>query len=256
MSIGFFDSGIGGITVLHKALKLIPKEKYIYYADESNTPYGTKSKEQVKRLVLEAVDFLAREGIKVLVVACNTATSIAIADLRQKYNFPILGMEPAVKPAVEKKCLKRILVTATPLTLQEEKYQNLISRLGHANIVDGIALPELVEYAEKFIFDQTVILAYLKKKLADYDLSAYGTVVMGCTHFPFYVDCFRKLFPRDTDIIDGSTGTVNHLHKILRENNLAAGNANGEITFFTSGKREQSSSRYQKYLQILDSTGN
>jgi glutamate racemase len=251
MRIGFFDSGIGGITVLHKALQLLPKEDYIYYADTEHVPYGIKNKEEVKGFILEAVEFMSKEGIKALVVACNTATSIAINDLRRIYSFPILGMEPAVKPAVEKNCSKRIMVTATPLTLQEEKYQNLISRLGHAHIVDGVALPELVEFAENRIFDEAVIIDYLHQMLLSYHLHEYGTVVLGCTHFPFFKNCFRKLFPEDTDIIDGSLGTVNYLKKTLAESNMLNSTGHGEIQFYSSGIKEDSERKYREYLYHL-----
>jgi glutamate racemase len=159
MTIGFFDSGVGGLTVLAEALRQLPEENYIYYADTEHVPYGIRNKDEVRRFVLQAVDFMAAQNIKALVVACNTATSIAINNLRQKYDFPVLGMEPAVKPAVEKngtqKGLKRVLVAATQLTLREQKYQDLVSRVDQDHIVDGIALPELVEYAENFVFSQS-----------------------------------------------------------------------------------------------------
>ena len=123
MKIGFFDSGIGGLTVLSEALKRLPHHEYLYYADTEHAPYGKRPKEEVLMYVLEAVDFLVQQGAQMIVIACNTATSIAITTLREKYDIPIIGMEPAVKPAIE--CVsdgsKRVLVTATPLTLKEEK---------------------------------------------------------------------------------------------------------------------------------------
>ncbi|MCM1565566.1 MAG: glutamate racemase [Dehalobacter sp.] len=252
MRIGFFDSGVGGITVLHEAIKQLPREDFIYYADIDHVPYGTKSKEEVLKLVLDAVDFMAAEGIKILVVACNTATSIAINELRQRYDFPILGMEPAVKPAVENNGSKRILVMATPLTLREEKYQNLVTRLDQDHLVDGKAFPELVEYAENFYFDKDEILKYLNRKLGTHNLTEYGTVVLGCTHFPYFKRVLQELFPADTHIIDGSTGTVNYLKKILTERKLFAEDGHGEVAFYSSGRKEPSESRYARYLLLLD----
>ncbi len=253
MSIAFFDSGVGGLTVLQEALKQLPEENFIYYADTDHVPYGTKTKEEVKKLILEAAGFLSQKGIKALVVACNTATSIAINELRRQYSFPILGMEPAVKPAVEKNGSKRVLVAATPLTLQEEKYQNLVSRVDYAHIVDGVALPELVEYAEDFVFDQQLIVHYLRYKFSALDLQQYGTIVLGCTHFPYYKKSFREVFPDGIDIIDGSMGTINYLKKILNEKGLASGKGRREVTFFSSGKKEERDSRYTKYLRLLNS---
>jgi glutamate racemase len=129
MSIGVFDSGIGGLTVLKEAIKLMPHENYFYYADTKHVPYGTKPKDEVAGYIFDAVDFFARQGVEALVVACNTATSIAINDLRVKYSFPIIGMEPAVKPAVEKVDHRRVLVLATPITVKEKKLHDLVERL-------------------------------------------------------------------------------------------------------------------------------
>jgi len=258
MTIGFFDSGVGGLTVLAEALRQLPQEDYIYYADTEHVPYGIKSKDDVRRFVLQAVEFMAAQNIKALVVACNTATSIAIKDLRQRYSFPVLGMEPAVKPAVEKngsqKGSKRVLVAATPLTLTEEKYQDLVSRVDQDHIVDCIALPELVEYAEKFVFDPEIVVPYLKRKLEGWNVSQYGTVVLGCTHFRYFEQSFAKVFLPDTDIIDGSVGTVRHLKTILQRNNLASSGGKGEVKFYTSGK-EAPAARYRKYLDFLSTQG-
>ena len=150
MQIGFFDSGIGGLTVLHQAKRAMPQEDYLYYADTDHVPYGRKTKEEIKQYVQEAVDFIAEQGVKALVVACNTATSVAIKDLRARYSFPILGMEPAVKPAVnDTHCTKRILVTATPVTIREEKLQNLLHQVDQHHQVDLLPLPRLVEFAEQ-----------------------------------------------------------------------------------------------------------
>ena len=119
--IAFLDSGLGGLTVLREAIKILPGEDYIYYADNMNTPYGVKTKEEVKQHIFNAVKFIVTLDAKALVVACNTATSVAIEDLRQQYNFPIIGMEPAIKPAIEKhkNTGKRILILATELSLKE-----------------------------------------------------------------------------------------------------------------------------------------
>ena len=116
MNIGFFDSGIGGLSVLREALAVLPNENYLYYADTDNTPYGTKTRNEVK-LAFKAVEFLTSRRIKALVIACNAATSASVEDLRKKYDFPIIGMEPAVKPAVTKSLNggKRVLVCLPPL---------------------------------------------------------------------------------------------------------------------------------------------
>lgn len=255
MSIGFFDSGIGGLTVLREAVRLLPHENYIYYADTLHVPYGVKPKHEVKKYVFEAADFLAGQGIKMLVVACNTATSIAIRGLREKYSFPVIGMEPAVKPAVEKSgnCCKRVLVTATPLTLKEEKFQNLVARVDQEGIVDTLPLPELVEFAEKFEFREEIIVPYLHDKFSSFDMNGYGTVVLGCTHFPFYRDTFKKLLPRHIDVIDGNSGTVRHMKNVLKERGLIRNVAGkSKITFYHSGKRVNEEIGIRKYFGLLE----
>ena len=215
MYIGFFDSGIGGITVLYDAMCLLNNIDYLYYADTDNVPYGTKDKEIVRNCIFEAADFMANEGIDGLVIACNTATSIAIKELRSRYRFPIIGMEPAVKPAVEHYGDKRVLVLATPLTLKEEKYEILVSKVDMANIVDSLALPELVRFAEDFQFDGEIVKSYLKDKLSGYDLNKYGTVVLGCTHFLYYRGLLREILPHHINLIDGNLGTIRHLSNIF-----------------------------------------
>jgi glutamate racemase len=205
-----------------EAIKALPHENFIYYADTLHVPYGTKPKEEVKHYIFTAVSFLAEQGIKALVVACNTATIIAINDLREMYSFPIIGIEPAVKPAVESNLFneKRVLVLATPLALREEKFNNLVVKVDKKNMVDVLPTPELVEFAEKFMFDEKVIIPYFKEKLSGYDIDKYGTVVLGCTHFPLFRSTLRKMLPYDIDIIDGSIGTVNRLKSVMDELNF------------------------------------
>lgn len=253
MRIGFFDSGIGGITVLHEALKILPYEDYIYYADTVNAPYGVKPKKVVEEYILKAVGFIAKQEVDAVVVACNTATSVAIEKLRSLYDIPILGMEPAVKPAVEKSYLtnKRVLVTATPLTIKEEKLKNLITRLDNEDIVDLLPLPMLVEFAESFKFDDEIAGNYLKQELSKFDLSKYGTIVLGCTHFPLYKNVFRNIIPEDIDIIDGSIGTVKNLKRILEEkSNFNPGS--GRVAFYNSGMMDTDNEKYNLLLKRMD----
>ena len=182
MQIAFFDSGIGGLTVLHQAMRKMPQEDYLYYADTDHVPYGRKTKHQIRQYVQEAVDFIAAQDVKALVVACNTATSVAIKDLRARYSFPILGMEPAVKPAVsDTRCTKRILVTATPVTIREEKLKNLLHQVDQNHQVDLLPLPKLVDFAESSSFNDGQAEAYLREVLAPYDMDRYCTVVLGLT---------------------------------------------------------------------------
>lgn len=231
MNIGIFDSGIGGMTLLHQAMAVLPLENYIFYADTDHVPYGTKSKEQVISFVDEVMRFMTAHSCKAVVIACNTATAVAAEEMRRKYDIPIIGIEPAVKPAVAASHGRRVLVAATPLTVREKKLQKLVERVDYSHLVDLIALPRLVELAEHGDFDTGEAGEYLQKELSGYNLENYGELVLGCTHFNFFKDTFRKLLPADVALIDGSDGTIRHLKEVLC--------ARGELE---SGKRTESPS--------------
>ncbi|WCK55680.1 glutamate racemase [Aneurinibacillus sp. Ricciae_BoGa-3] len=252
MQIGFFDSGIGGITVLHQALKFLPNEDYIFYADTAHVPYGEKPKEQVKQYIFDSVDFIVNEGVKAVVIACNTATSVAVEDLRKKYRLPIIGIEPAVKPAVEitEGRSKRVLVLATRLTLNETKFQNLVHRIDDRDIVDTLPLPGLVEFAEKFEFRKEAVASYLTQQLASFDLKQYGTIVLGCTHFPYFKDSLKEVFPGHIDIIDGGVGTAKNLKRILEERN-SVNEGTGQVTYYKSGCKVEDEDTLLKYRRLL-----
>ncbi len=250
--IGIFDSGVGGLTVLHSALTEFPEENFIYYADTRHVPYGTKPKEEVRDYIFRAVSFLEKMNIKALVLACNTATSIAVNELRSSYDFPIIGMEPAVKPAVERTKNKRVLVLATQLTLQEQKFKDLVAKVDNEKIVDFMALPELVELAERFVFDPQVVVPILRDKLSGVSPETFGTVVLGCTHFLFFKKSFRELFSSFADIIDGNEGTVRHLKNTLQSKNLLSNQGSGHVDYFESGISVKDTDPFKKYLMWLD----
>jgi glutamate racemase len=256
MKIGFFDSGIGGLTVLYEALKLLPQEDYLYYADTAHVPYGNKPKETVKRYVMEAVDFMAAKGIQALVVSCNTATSVAIDALRVKYAFPIIGMEPAVKPAVSDSAGKRVLVFATEMTLQEEKFKRLVANVDNNRIVDYVPLQELVMHAERFEFAPEIIIPYLEKKLSGFDLNQYGTIVLGCTHFPYFKPLIKKVIPPAIAVIDGNKGTVQNLKRktVVSEMTMKT---KGRIEYYMSGEKADGGflKRYLKLCREIDDGG-
>lgn len=248
--IGIFDSGIGGLSVLAKIIEKLPTEEYIYYADTDNVPYGIKTNEQIKEYVKRAVDFLMDKDVKAIVIACNTATSIAIEDLRKNYNIPIIGIEPAAKPAVEKRNNKKVLLMATPVTVREEKLKKLLKKVDTEHSVDLLAMPELVKFAEKGEFESKDVEEYIKKQLKDYKLEEYSELVLGCTHFPFFRETLRKIFPNNVQIIDGGYGVANRLKDIL-ENKEEIGNSQLEITYYYSGKKVDNASELDKMNRLL-----
>lgn len=245
MKIGIFDSGIGGLTVLHQAMLTLPKEDFIYYADTDNVPYGTKSRVEIIGFADRAVDFLVKQDVKAVVIACNTATSAAIDYIRGKYSLPILGMEPAIKPAVKRCNGKRVMVIATPLTVREEKLHNLIQQVDDEHVVDLLPMPELVTFAEAGKYDSPEVYEYLKRELAGYELENYSALILGCTHFNYFKDTYRRIFPKEVAFIDGSVGTVNHLKHILEEKGLLEENQ-GTVEYYESGRRITDIDRLQQ----------
>jgi glutamate racemase len=219
--IGFFDSGVGGISVLNESLLVLPNEDFVYFGDSINAPYGTKDVNEVKKLTFNAVEFLLNKGVKAIVIACNTATSAAIDSLRVNYkDTPIIGIEPALKPAVKVSKGKSIIIMATPMTLAEKKFSNLMQKYNKE--VDIISLPcaGLVELIENGIVEGDQINSYLKEKLKEYMHLDIASVVLGCTHYPFIKNELIKVVGEKTVIIDGSVGTVNQLKRQLTKNNL------------------------------------
>ena len=245
--IGVFDSGIGGLTVLKKIVEILPSEKYIYYADTDNVPYGTKPKEEVKKYISEAVEFLVSKDVKAIVIACNTATSIAVKELREKYNIPIIGIEPAAKPAVENRGNKKVLIMATPTTIKEEKLRYLLESLNAKKYVDLIAMPKLVEFAENKEFESENVKQYIEEQLKEYDLEDYSELVLGCTHFPFFKKILSEIFHKDIQIIDGGAGVARRLKNLLEENNIL-GNNKLEIEYYYSGRKIKNKKELEELL--------
>ena len=236
MNIGFFDSGVGGATILKKALKEINGD-FFYLADNKNAPYGVKEKNKVKEYSFKAVETLLKRNCKIIVIACNTATSVAIKEIRQKYNNIIfIGTEPAVKLAKKSFNGKRILVTATTITINGRKLLNLVDQLSIKEYVDMLALDKLVEYAENGNVDKETINRYLYSKLKDYDLSKYSHIVLGCTHFPLFKDNFNTIMPSTIKLLDSSEGVVRNLKKQLESFNYNTNEYDPKINLLLSKK--------------------
>lgn len=213
--IGIFDSGIGGITVLAKALELLPGEKFMYYGDSANAPYGVKKPEEVVRFSIDAAHYLIDRGIKALVVACNTATSVAIEALRSSLSIPVIGMEPALKPAVEMGQGGTVVVMATPLTLKEIKFNRLMENYSSRANILPMPCPGLVELIEDGVWEGPKIHHYLSSQLQGVDTGAVTDLVLGCTHYVFIKEEIDRFFNGRVAIFDGNQGTANQLKRLL-----------------------------------------
>ena len=222
---------------MHYAQKMLPNERFIYYADEKHVPYGEKTPAEIRFLVNDIINFMICKGVDAVMIACNTATSALTMAYRKRFPIQIIGMEPAVKKAIdlygdEK---KRILVVATPVTIKGKKLHNLVERVDTRKKVDLAELPQLVRYAEKGIFSSIQVSKYLQQALQSYDLQSYGTVVLGCTHFNYFKKEFQKLFQNPPHFVDGNEGTVRQMMKVLSLSTEASGN--GTTEYYFSGKK-------------------
>ena len=248
--IAIFDSGVGGLTVLKQAQEALPHESFIYYADSAHVPYGNKSRVEISGYVEKAVSQLVKYPLKAIVLACNTATSAAVDRLRAQYDFPIIGMEPAVKPAITEGDPRKVLVLATELTLKEQKYQELIQSLQAEDKVDALPLQELVDFAEEFDFESPSLKRYLRSALKSVEWKNYHTVVLGCTHFVYYKKNMSEFVPTHIHFIDGHEGTINHLKNQIEKNPFGTPS---ELLCLLSGM-EVSVEVIEPYLNYLKSS--
>lgn len=248
--IGVFDSGVGGISVLRELVATLPNEDFIYYGDSANAPYGEKSRDQVVRLSRSIVDQLLDEGAKAIVIACNTATSAAAAELRADYaHVPIIGVEPALKPATLAPDVKRILVMATPITLRLDKYQQLAEKWGGGHEVISAPCPGLAARIEKGDLDAPDMHELIENLVGDYAGKVDG-VVLGCTHYAFVAPQIRAVVG-DVPLFDGAHGTALQLQRKLAERGLATkSGAPGSVEFLSSKPGEDEIALYRRFFEM------
>lgn len=222
LPIGFVDSGLGGLSVLREAVRVMPNEDFIYFGDSANAPYGTKEQEVIRELTFHAVDRLLDYGIKGLAVACNTATSAAVRPLRNRYpELPIVGIEPAIKPAVMNNHGGRILVMATPMTIKQNKYHKLLEQYEAGAEIVSVPCEGLMEFVEEGNIDSDELDTYFDIHLTPYLTENTETIVLGCTHYPFLKHHIRSFLKgRNIALIDGSLGTSLELKRRLEEKGL------------------------------------
>ena len=218
--IAVFDSGVGGVSVLRELMRLMPQEKYLYFGDSKNAPYGVRTTQQVRELTFAAAEKLMERGCKALVVACNTATAAAIADLRAIYpDKIIIGIEPALKVAADHFPGGEIGVMATPVTLREEKFDVLLHRFTDRCTVHKIPAPGVVELVEAGKADGIEMEALLAPLLSPYK-GRLCALVLGCTHYPFAAPVIGKILGGETALLDGGPGTARQTKRRLEGENL------------------------------------
>ncbi len=229
--IGVFDSGLGGVSTLRSLVHVMPGEDFIYLGDTANAPYGTKKEEEIRDLTFRAVKCLIDRGVKELVVACNTATSAAAGFLRSTLDIPVIGIEPAVKPAAEIVGDGCLLVLATPATIRQEKLKKLVERYGRNTRL--LPCPGLMEYAERLELEGPSIDAFLDRLLLPVRELKIDACVLGCTHYPFLKKAIEKALP-GVPIFDGNEGTARQARRVLEERGLLSGKGEGGKVEFIS----------------------
>ena len=252
LPIGIIDSGLGGLSVLRELLSLMPNEDYLFYGDSANAPYGTKTVEHVVELTHASANKLIDMGIKALVIACNTATSVAAANLRATYpNMPIIGIEPALKPAVLAKKNPTVIVMATPLTLQQDKFLSLMSRYTEDAHIIPLPCPGLPELVENGCFSGSKLDSYLQRLFSPFDRDKIDSIVLGCTHYPLIKSEIVRAFGRNVAVFDGGEGTARHTRNTLEKAGLLTDRTEkGKVTLLNSLDNEQVHSLEKMILDI------
>ncbi|MCL1855628.1 MAG: glutamate racemase [Clostridia bacterium] len=238
LPVGVFDSGLGGISVLADAMRIMPKENFLYFGDTGNAPYGDKLPDEVLALTRQAIDKLGRMGCKAIVIACNTATSVAAHDLRHELAMPVIGMEPALKPASFIPGSGSILVLATRMTLALPKFLLLMDAYGQDAM--PVPCPGLMEFVEAGELSGEPLRIYLSKLLAPCRERPVKAVVLGCTHYVFLRQAIREAVGPGIPLVDGNEGTVRQIRRRLNEMELeqTAEGKHGEVRFITTAPDE------------------
>lgn len=245
------DSGMGGISTLRALVEELPCEDFIYYGDDENAPYGTKSTDEVISLAEASLEGLINRGVKAVVIACNTATGVAAAYLRGKYtDIPIIGAEPALRPAVKYKQNSRVLVMATPLTLRSEKYLALSKEFaGDADII-GLPCQGIVELVESGTVEGSIVDDLLHSLLDPY-VGKIDSIVLGCTHYPFLSKSISAIVGNDVPLFDGNRGIAAETkRRLLMCNMLTDKETCGSVTFETSAGDEDTYRIAHKLMDI------
>lgn len=228
--IAVFDSGLGGISVLRELLRQMPHENFLYFGDSANAPYGTRSTEEIRSLTEQNAKMLFDRGAKALVIACNTATSAAVQELRKKYPEKIIiGIEPALKPAADAFPNGTLLVMATDATLREEKFEALMLKFQGDCTIFKCPCPGLVEFVERGELEGSDLHNRLLEILAPYPMDKVDAIVLGCTHYPFLKKAIGEAVGEKPLLLDGSDGTAKETRRRLAEAGLLQTEGEGSV---------------------------
>lgn len=238
--IGVFDSGIGGVTVLSEIQKLLPKENLIYYADTARVPYGPRPQEEIKDFSLQAVDFLMKKNIKLLVIACNTVTAVAYDYIAQNVDIPVIGViDPGVRAVMNAGEIKNLGLIATKATVDSQAYQKRLSSLEKSIVVNAKACPMLVSIVEEGWADTEISKLIVEKYLEGLKNDGIDALILACTHFPVLRNQIED-YLEDIRIIDPARETALELERVLISRDLLnQSDQDGEVEFYVSDRAEK-----------------
>jgi glutamate racemase len=247
--LGVFDSGVGGLSVLREIQRLLPHEEILYFADQAHVPHGSRTQTEVRGFCFAVADYLLRQNAKLIVVACNTDSAAALKPLRERYpDTPFVGMEPAVKPAVARTQTGVVGVIATPTTFQGELFANTVDRFAQNVRVLTQTMPGLVEMVEQGEVSGPRVEALLRERLAPLQAEHIGSLVLGCTHYPFVRESIASVLGPDVPIIDPSPAIARQVERVLYQHRLLESTGEGSTKFITSG---DPSNLARSVLQLL-----
>lgn len=224
--IGVFDSGVGGLSIAQEIIRYLPNERIIYFADTAHVPYGAREDEDIRQLTAQAVEWLYQQGCKAVVVACNTASAFSLSYLRQYYGhgFPIIGLVPALKPAVFQSKTKKVAVLATPATFRGKLIQDIVQNIAKPAQVDVLPITclELVPLIEAGQHNSPKMHELLKTTLKSAVDEGVDCLVLGCTHYPFLKQAIQTVFPHQLLTLDSGLAVAKHTAFVLQHNGLSA----------------------------------
>jgi glutamate racemase len=235
--IGIFDSGLGGLSVVQEVRTLLPDEDLIYYADSAHCPYGTRTPEEISERCRLITAELVDQGVKAIILACNTACAVALPELRARFDLPIIGLEPAVKPATRLTRTQRVGVLATPRTVASERLANLVEVHAHDIEVRLVAAPGLVELVEAGMLSGHDVERILRPFLDPLITWGVDVVVLGCTHYPFLRDEIQRLVGPDVHVVDSGEAIARRTRVVLETHDLRTSSPaiDGSLSVMTSG---------------------
>lgn len=252
--IGIFDSGVGGLSVWRAVVGLLPAESTIYLADQAHVPYGDRPRHEIEALTHDAAAWFFAQDVKLLVIACNTASAAALTGLRERWpSLPIVGMEPAVKPASARTTTGRVGVMATPGTLEAERFNSLVERFATGVEVHTVVCPGLVQMVEAGQGEEAGVDGYLHELLDPLVAEGIDHLVLGCTHYPFLAPAIRRVLGDRVTLVDPAPAVARQVRRLLADHDLLAPpSALPRHRFYTTGNAEVFSGQIMRLVGVAE----